>query len=363
MTQETLPPEMIHSALTDGATVTYEIPQGALRTMAAQPDLLRGARFQICMGGDPIPSPRTPVCVVYQLEAMQTLEGMGIEPPSLYVFQSPLWQLHENGSDARGGRLVEEEIFAGSAVAGELVFRFVERFYPDLLSKVKFAWLPYNNGALRLIRQWSGEVSAKMPREIAQLARKSGGSFVYALRHGLSYGALAQGEGLVIGTGGSTEVPFQKVAEIISEQCAKISSPLALLSYRHFGASYYSRLGEPTLVQVGESQRYEIRMPLRREEILNEGEPRITCTYSQMGSAVRDEMGILQEKTDRRYLPFLTEFARGLVEDPQLQFTKSIAALMKASAQQYEETVNEWMDYSFEFCQKFLGWPRDMEDV
>ena len=162
MLAETLSQEIIRSTLTNGATVNYERPQGVLLAMA-EPDLLREARFQICLGGDPIPSPRTPVCVVHQLEAMRTVQSMGIEPPDLYVFQSPLWQLYETKVDARGVPLAEEDIFAGSAVAAELIFRFVERFYPSLLSKVKFSWLPYNEGALQLIRTWSGDVGAKLP--------------------------------------------------------------------------------------------------------------------------------------------------------------------------------------------------------
>ncbi|MDP1721847.1 MAG: hypothetical protein Q8L37_01425 [Candidatus Gottesmanbacteria bacterium] len=361
MLHEALSPEMIGSALTNGATATYERPEGALLAMAAKPNLLHEARFQICLGGDPVPSPRTPVCILPQLEAMRTVQSMGIEPPNLYVFQSPLWQLYETKVDPRGVLLDEEEIFAGSAVAAELVFRFVERFYPDLLSRVKFAWLPYNEGALHLIGQWSGAVADKMPPAIKALAKKSGGSLVYALRHGLSYGVLAESEGLVIGTGGITERPFQEVVKIIAETYGENFSPILLQTYAGFGAAYYSRTGEPTLLDIAASGRYMLREPLKAVETHGEGEGRIRSRYSPLGSEVSQEMSSLQEKTDGRYLPFLAEFARGLVDDPRSQFTRSIATFLGSPERSYEEGVEEWMNYSFEFCQKSLGWPSDEE--
>ncbi len=70
-------------------------------------------------------------------------------------------------------------------------------------------------------------------------------------------------------------------------------------------------------------------------------------------------MSALKEKTGGLYLPFLAEFARGVVGDPQLQCIRSIAALTGTSERPYEEAVKEWMASSFEFYQQSLGWLSD----
>ena len=165
----------------------------------------------------------------------------------------------------------------------------------------------------------------------------------------------------MIGTGGSTELPFQEVARIIAETCGQNTSPLLLQTYKDFGAPYYARSGEPTLFDIAASGKYTLGEPLKTIETRGEGEPRTRSLYSTLGSVVIQEMSLLQKKTDELYLPFLAEFARGVEKDPQLQFIRSIATLTGISERPYGEALEEWMNYSFEFCQKFLGWPSDEE--
>lgn len=357
-------PEWIVTVLTNGGEVTFERTAEDLKGIAER-EALGQVQYQVCLGGDPIVSPRTPTCILPQLQSMKAIQAQGVEPPGLLILQSTQWQLHETKKDSRGEPLIKEEIYAGSALSLALMKSFIDSFFPELTNKVSFAWLPYNQKAIERIDEWAYQLGDKFPEEIRVLAEQKSKSaenqLRYAARHILSYGVLSSKT--VIGTGGVTEKPFQEVARLGVEAIKPEGPPLVLLVYPTFGASYYWRKGEPKLSwsdTLRSYTYYRLSPPLVEtdpEWSMAEKWPKREPT--SLGEQVGREFHYLQQATAGQYMSFLADFGEREImkAKPEKQLIQAIKLMTGWSHAGYEQMLAAWLRESEVICQENIGWP------